>query len=154
MKITYNVTHIDNNNDIGEFLKNNIIPLIEKEEESYVSGRQKKYEDYTKNSREELTNNMTNLKQEIDQKYFITNGSFDYLNDEILKWMLEYEKQALEFLKEIDNLNINVFYDIKRILNNQGIYSINFDGLINSAMEPKKRPNALKHTFNAIQTHT
>ena len=130
MKITYNVTHIDNNNDIGEFLKNNIMPLIEKEEESYISGRQKRYEDFTKNSKEELTNNLANLKQEIDQKYFITNGSFDYLNDEILKWMKEYEKQALEFLKEIDNLNINVFYDIKRVLNNQGIYSINFDGLI------------------------
>ena len=72
MKITYNVTHLDNSNDIGEFLKNNIIPLIEKEEESYISERQKKYEDYTKNSREELTNNMANLKQEIDQKYFIT----------------------------------------------------------------------------------
>ena len=130
MKITYNVTNIDNNNDIGDFLKNNIMPLIEKEEETYVSERQKKYEDFTKNSKEELTNNLTNLKQEIDQKYFITNGSFDYLNNEILKWILEYEKQALEFLKEIDNLNINVFYDIKRILNNQGIYSINFDGLI------------------------
>ena len=130
MKITYNVTNIDNNNDIGDFLKNNMMPLIEKEEETYVSERQKKYEDFTKNSKEELTNNLTNLKQEIDQKYFITNGSFDYLNNEILKWILEYEKQALEFLKEIDNLNINVFYDIKRILNNQGIYSINFDGLI------------------------
>ena len=130
MKITYNVTNIDNNNDIGDFLKNNIMPLIEKEEETYVSERQKKYEDFTKNSKEELTNNLTNLKQEIDQKYFITNGSFDYLNNEILKWILEYEKQALDFLKEIDNLNINVFYDIKRILNNQGIYSINFDGLI------------------------
>ena len=130
MKITYNVTNIDNNNDIGDFLKNNMMPLIEKEEETYVSERQKKYEDFTKNSKEELTNNLTNLKQEIDQKYFITNGSFDYLNNEILKWILEYEKQALDFLKEIDNLNINVFYDIKRILNNQGIYSINFDGLI------------------------
>jgi len=130
MKITYNVSNIDNNNDIDDFLKNNIMPLIEKEEETYVSERQKKYEDFTKNSKEELTNNLTNLKQEIDQKYFITNGSFDYLNNEILKWILEYEKQALEFLKEIDNLNINVFYDIKRILNNQGIYSINFDGLI------------------------
>jgi hypothetical protein len=130
MKITYNVTHIDNNNDIEEFLKNKIMPLIEKEEESYMSGRQKKYEDFKKNSKEELTNNLANLKQEIDQKYFITNSSFDYLNDEILKWMKEYERQALEFLKEIDNLNINVFYDIKRVLNNQGIYSINFDGLI------------------------
>lgn len=151
MKITYNVTHIDNNNDIGEFLKNNIIPLIEKEEESYVSGRQKKYEDYTKNSREELTNNMTNLKQEIDQKYFITNGSFDYLNDEILKWMLEYEKQALEFLKEIDNLNINVFYDIKRILNNQGIYSINFDGLIK--VVAVERISIKEPIKNLIQKH-
>lgn len=151
MKITYNVTHLDNSNDIGEFLKNNIIPLIEKEEESYVSGRQKKYEDYTKNSREELTNNMANLKQEIDQKYFITNGSFDYLNDEILKWMLEYEKQALEFLKEIDNLNINVFYDIKRILNNQGIYSINFDGLIKVvAVERISIKDPIK---NLIQKH-
>ena len=151
MKITYNVTHLDNSNDIGEFLKNNIIPLIEKEEESYVSERQKKYEDYTKNSREELTNNMANLKQEIDQKYFITNGSFDYLNDEILKWMLEYEKQALEFLKEIDNLNINVFYDIKRILNNQGIYSINFDGLIKVvAVERISIKDPIK---NLIQKH-
>ena len=151
MKITYNVTHLDNNNDIGEFLKNNIIPLIEKEEESYISERQKKYEDYTKNSREELTNNMANLKQEIDQKYFITNGSFDYLNDEILKWMLEYEKQALEFLKEIDNLNINVFYDIKRILNNQGIYSINFDGLIKVvAVERISIKDPIK---NLIQKH-
>ena len=151
MKITYNVTHLDNSNDIGEFLKNNIIPLIEKEEESYISERQKKYEDYTKNSREELTNNMANLKQEIDQKYFITNGSFDYLNDEILKWMLEYEKQALEFLKEIDNLNINVFYDIKRILNNQGIYSINFDGLIKVvAVERISIKDPIK---NLIQKH-
>ena len=65
--------------------------------------------------------------------------------------MLEYEKQALEFLKEIDNLNINVFYDIKRILNNQGIYSINFDGLIKVvAVERISIKDPIK---NLIQKH-
>ena len=65
--------------------------------------------------------------------------------------MLEYEKEVLEFLKEIDNLNINVFYDIKRVLNNQGIYSINFDGLIKVvAVERISIKDPIK---NLIQNH-
>ena len=33
-------------------------------------------------------------------------------------------------MTQIDNLNINIFYSLKKILNEQGIYSINFDGLL------------------------
>ena len=44
--------------------------------------------------------------------------------------MTDYEKQIFDFIKKIDNLNINIFYTFKKILNDLGIYSINFDGLI------------------------
>ena len=33
-------------------------------------------------------------------------------------------------MTQIDNLNINIFYTLKKILNDQGIFSINFDGLL------------------------
>ena len=133
MKITFNDNNPLKNNidiDIADYLRNSISTLIKSEEESYIQERKKMYENFLNSSKNEIINNLNAIKQEIDQKYFITNGTFDYLQNEISKWMGNYEKQIFEFIKEIDNLNINIFYAFKKILNEQGIYSINFDGLI------------------------
>ena len=133
MKITFNDNNpLKNNNDIdiADYLRNSISTLIKSEEESYIQERKKMYDNFLNNSKNEIINNLNAIKQEIDQKYFITNGTFDYLQNEISKWMGNYEKQIFEFIKEIDNLNIKIFYIFKKILNEQGIYSINFDGLI------------------------
>lgn len=131
MKITYNENNpLKNNEDIGDYLRNSIITLIKSEEEEYLQERQKIYENFIINSKNELTQNLTNIKQEIDQKYFIRNNTFDYLQNEISKWMAEYETKIFDFIKDIDNLNIKIFYNFKKILNEQGIFSINFDGLI------------------------
>ena len=133
MKITFNDNNPLKNNidiDIADYLRNSISTLIKSEEESYIQERKKMYENFLNSSKNEIINNLNAIKQEIDQKYFITNGTFDYLQNEISKWMGNYEKQIFEFIKEIDNLNIKIFYVFKKILNEQGIYSINFDGLI------------------------
>ena len=109
------------------------------------------YENFINNSKNELINNLNAIKTEIDQKYFITNATFDYLQNEISKWMGNYEKQIFDFIKDIDNLNIKIFYDFKKDLNDQGIYSINFDGLIKVvAVERITIQDPLK---NLIQKH-
>ena len=131
MKITYNENNpLKNNEDIADYLRNSIFTLIQSEEEDYLQERQKIYENFVINSKNELTQNLTNINQEIDQKYFIRNNTFDYLQNEIIKWMAEYETKIFDFIKDIDNLNIKIFYNFKKILNEQGIFSINFDGLI------------------------
>ena len=153
MKITYN----ENNNlknieeDIADYLRNSITSLIKSEKEEYLQERQKLYENFINNSKDEVINNINEIKQEIDQKYFITNSTFDYLQTEISKKMADYEKKMFDFLKNLDNLNINIFYDIKKVLNEQGIYSINFDGLIKIvAVERISIQDPLK---NLIQDH-
>ena len=153
MKITFNENNPLNNNneDIGDYLRNSISSLIKSEEENYLEERTKMYEDFINNSKNELINNLNAIKTEIDQKYFITNATFDYLQNEITKWMGNYEKQIFDFIKDIDNLNIKIFYDFKKDLNDQGIYSINFDGLIKVvAVERITIQDPLK---NLIQKH-
>ena len=153
MKITFNENNPLNNNneDIGDYLRNSISSLIKSEEENYLEERTKMYEDFINNSKNELINNLNTIKTEIDQKYFITNATFDYLQNEITKWMGNYEKQIFDFIKDIDNLNIKIFYDFKKDLNDQGIYSINFDGLIKVvAVERITIQDPLK---NLIQKH-
>ena len=131
MKITFNENNpLNNNEDIADYLRNSISSLIKSEEENYLVERKKMYEEFLSNSKNELISNLNDIKTEIDQKYFITNNTFDYLQNEISKWMGNYEKQIFDFIKDIDNLNIKIFYDLKKILNEQGIFSINFDGLI------------------------
>jgi hypothetical protein len=131
MKITFNENNpLNNNEDIADYLRNSISSLVKSEEENYLVERKKIYEEFLSDSKNELISNLNDIKAEIDQKYFITNNIFDYLQNEISKWMGNYEKQIIYFLKDIDNLNINIFYDLKKILNEQGIFSINFDGLI------------------------
>ena len=131
MKITFNENNpLNNNEDIADYLRNSISSLVKSEEENYLVERKKIYEEFLSDSKNELISNLNDIKAEIDQKYFITNNTFDYLQNEISKWMGNYEKQIIYFLKDIDNLNINIFYDLKKILNEQGIFSINFDGLI------------------------
>ena len=131
MKITFNENNpLNNNEDIADYLRNSISSLIKSEEENYLVERKKMYEEFLSNSKNELISNLNDIKTEIDQKYFITNNTFDYLQNEISKWIGNYEKQIFDFIKDIDNLNIKIFYDLKKILNEQGIFSINFDGLI------------------------
>jgi hypothetical protein len=132
MKITYNDNNPLKNNeqDIADYLRNSITSLILSEEEDYIQERKKIYENFINNSKDEVINNINAIKEEIDQKYFITNSTFDYLQNEILKYMGDYEKNIFDFIKDIDNLNINIFNNFKKILNEQGIYSLNFDELI------------------------
>ena len=131
MKLTFD----DNNSskkdeDVGDYLKKSILSLIKSEEEQYLLERNNLYENFINDSKNGLIQKLDNIKREIDEKYFIRNSTFDYLKDEITKWMTDYEKQIFDFIKKIDNLNINIFYTFKKILNDLGIYSINFDGLI------------------------
>ena len=74
--------------------------------------------------------NLSNIKQEIDSKYFITNNTFEYLHSEINNYLSNFQSEILSYITQLDNLNINIFYNLKKILNEQGIYSLNFDGLI------------------------
>ena len=153
MKITYNDNNPLKNNeqDIADYLRNSITSLILSEEEDYIQERKKIYENFINNSKDEVINNINAIKEEIDQKYFITNSTFDYLQNEILKYMGDYEKNIFDFIKDIDNLNIKIFYDFKKVLNEQGIYSINFDGLIKVvAVERISIQDPLK---NLIQSH-
>ena len=153
MKITYNDNNPLKNNeqDIADYLRNSITSLILSEEEDYIQERKKIYENFINNSKDEVINNINAIKAEIDQKYFITNSTFDYLQNEILKYMGDYEKNIFDFIKDIDNLNIKIFYDFKKVLNEQGIYSINFDGLIKVvAVERISIQDPLK---NLIQSH-
>ena len=73
---------------------------------------------------------MESIKQDIDSRYFITNGVLDHFQTEIINYLSNYQTQILSYMTEIDNLNINIFYSLKKLLNKQGIFSINFDGLI------------------------
>ena len=131
MKLIFNENNpLNNNDDIADYLRNSISALIKSEEENYLIERKKMYEEFLNNSKNELVDNLNAIKTEIDQKYFITNNTFDYLQNEITAWMGNYEKQIFDFIKNIDNLNIRIFYDFKKVLNEQGIFSINFDGLI------------------------
>ena len=151
MKITFNDKNPLKNNNINDYFKNSITSLIKSEEEVYLQDRKKLYEEFINNSKNEIINNLTAIKQEIDEKYIITNSTFNNLQEEISKWMAEYEKQVFDFFKEIDNLNIKIFYDFKKILNEQGIFSLNFDGLIKVvAIERISIKDPIK---NIIQKH-
>ena len=152
MKITFDENNpLKNNEDIADYLRNSIFSLVSSDEENYLAERKKLYENFINNSKNEIINNLNAIKQEIDQKYFITNNTFDYLQTEITKWMTNYEKQIFDFIKDIDNLNIKIFYDFKKILNEQGIFSINFDGLIKVvAVERITIKDPIK---DLIQTH-
>ena len=152
MKLTYNENNpLKDNEDVGDYLRNSIFSLIQSLQEEYLETREKKYIDFMNDSKNELINNISDIKQEIDQKYFITNSSFDYMQEEISKRVNNYEKEIFDFLKEIDNLNINIFYDFKKILNEQGIFSINFDGLIK--VVAVKRISIQDPIKNLMQNH-
>ena len=152
MKITFDENNpLKNNEDIADYLRNSIFSLIASDEEAYLAERQKMYDNFINNSKNEIINNLNAIKQEIDQKYLITNNTFDYLQSEITKWMANYEKQIFDFMKGLDNLNIKIFYDFKKNLNEQGIFSINFDGLIKVvAVERISIKDPIK---DLIQTH-
>ena len=132
MKITFSKSEplILNEDDIIDYLKNNIKVLIKNSEEKYLQERDKLFQDVITLPKNTLLEKISSIKQEIDSKYFITNGTFDYLQTEIMKYLSEYQSQIISYMTQIDNLNINIFYSLKKILNEQGIYSINFDGLL------------------------
>ena len=131
MKITFSKADpliLDEN--ISEYLKHNTKTLIKHEEENYITERDKLFQKVITIPKNTLIENMSNIKQQIDSKYFITNGTFTYLQEEITKYLAQYQSQILSYMTQIDNLNINIFYTLKKILNDQGIFSINFDGLL------------------------
>ena len=131
MKITFSKSEpLILNEDIIDYLKNNIKVLIKNNEEKYLQERDKLFQEVITLPKNTLLEKITSIKQEIDSKYFITNGTFEYLQNEILKYLSEYQSQLITYMTQIDNLNINIFYSLKKILNEQGIYSINFDGLL------------------------
>ena len=131
LKITINKTDLlKSNEDIINFLKNNIKPAIETEEENYNKERDNLFQDIISIPKNTLLENLTNIKQEIDSKYFITNNTFEYLHSEINKYLSNFQSEILSYITQLDNLNINILYNLKKILNEQGLYSLNFDGLI------------------------
>ena len=131
LKISLNKTDpLKSNEDIVNFLKNNLQSSIKTEEENYIKERDNLFQDIISIPKNTLLQNLSNIKQEIDSKYFITNKTFEYLHSETIKYLSNFQSQILSYITQLDNLNINIFYAIKKILNEQGIYSINFDGLI------------------------
>ena len=131
LKITFNKTDpLKSNDDIINFFKNNIKSSIETEVENYNKERESIFQDIISIPKNTLLENLSNLKQEIDSKYFITNNTFEYLHSEINNYLSNFQSEILSYITQLDNLNINIFYNLKKILNEQGIYSLNFDGLI------------------------
>ena len=131
LKITFNKTDpLKSNDDIINFFKNNIKSSIETEVENYNKERESIFQDIISIPKNTLLENLLNIKQEIDSKYFITNNTFEYLHSEINNYLSNFQSEILSYITQLDNLNINIFYNLKKILNEQGIYSLNFDGLI------------------------
>ena len=131
LKITFNKTDpLKSNDDIINFFKNNIKSSIETEVENYNKERESIFQDIISIPKNTLLENLSNIKQEIDSKYFITNNTFEYLHSEINNYLSNFQSEILSYITQLDNLNINIFYNLKKILNEQGIYSLNFDGLI------------------------
>ena len=131
LKITY--TKNDNlilNENILDNFKNNINALIKDAEEDYFQKRNQLFQDIIAIPKDTLLNNIANIKQEIHAKYIITNSTLNYVQTQMMNYLSNYKSQILLFNKEIDNQNINIFYSLKKILNEKGIYSLNFDGLI------------------------
>ena len=131
LKITFNKTDpLKSNDEIINFFKNNIKSSIETEVENYNKERESIFQDIISIPKNTLLENLSNIKQEIDSKYFITNNTFEYLHSEINNYLSNFQSEILSYITQLDNLNINIFYNLKKILNEQGIYSLNFDGLI------------------------
>ena len=131
LKITYSKNEdLILNENIPDNLKNNIKTLLNTEQENYLQKRNQLFQDVLSIPKEALLNNIKNIKQEIDSKYFITNSTLNYFQTEITKYLSDYQSQIISYMREIDDLNINIFYSLKKILNEKGIYSLNFDGLI------------------------
>ena len=131
LKITFNkIDPLKSNDDIINFFKNNIKSSIETEVENYNKERESIFQDIISIPKNTLLENLSNIKQEIDSKYFITNNTFEYLHSEINNYLSNFQSEILSYITQLDNLNINIFYNLKKILNEQGIYSLNFDGLI------------------------
>ena len=131
MKITHTEdAQIIKNEEMAENFKNNIISLIKTEEEEYFKERKQLFDEVESLPKDNLLQNISRIKQEIDSKYFITNNTFNHLQTEISKYLSQYQSEVLSYMTQLDNLNINFFYRLKKILNEQGIYSRNFDGLI------------------------
>ena len=131
MKITHTEdAQIIKNEEMAENFKNNIVSLIKTEEEEYFKERKQLFDEVESLPKDNLLQNISRIKQEIDSKYFITNNTFNHLQTEISKYLSQYQSEVLSYMTQLDNLNINFFYRLKKILNEQGIYSQNFDGLI------------------------
>ena len=131
MKITFTKADpLMPNEDIIINLKNNISTLIKNAEDDYIQKRDQLFQNVQTIPKDILANNMANIKQDIDSRYFITNGVLDNFQTEIINYLSNYQSQILSYMTEIDNLNINIFYTLKKLLNKQGIFSMNFDGLI------------------------
>ena len=131
MKITHTEdAQIIKNEEMAENFKNNIVSLIKTEEQEYFKERKQLFDEVESLPKDNLLQNISRIKQEIDSKYFITNNTFNHLQTEISKYLSQYQSEVLSYMTQLDNLNINFFYRLKKILNEQGIYSRNFDGLI------------------------
>ena len=131
LKISLNKTDpLKSNEDIVNFLKNYIKSSLKTEEENYIKERDNLFQEIISLPKNTLFESLTNIKQEIDSKYLISNSTFEYLQTEIMKYLSDYQSQIFSYITQLDNLNINIFYSLKKVLNEQGIYSLNFDGLI------------------------
>ena len=152
MKLTYDEKIIcSKGKDIGNYLKNGIKKLVECEIEDFKTEKEKQLNSFLTTTKQEILNKISSLKTEINNKYLITDSCFNYLYNEISTLTHNYESEIFSFIKEADNLNINIFYQLKKILNEQGVFSINFDSLIKIiAIDRIKIQDPIK---NIIQIH-
>ena len=131
MKLTFDEKIIcSKNKDIINYLKKGINKLVECEIEDYKTEKQKQLNTFLSTTKQEILTKINSLKTEINNKYLITDSCFNYLYTEISNLTTNYESQIYTFIKEINNLNISIFLQLKKIINEQGIFSLNFDTLI------------------------
>ena len=88
MKITFskNENLISNENMI-DILKASIKNKIKQAEDGYKLKRNQLFQNVLNLPKESLLNNITNLKQEIDSKYFITNNYLDYFQTKMINYL-------------------------------------------------------------------
>jgi len=68
-----------------------IVSLIKTEEEEYFKERKQLFDEVESLPKDNLLQNISRIKQEIDSKYFITNNTFNYLQTEISKYLWRYD---------------------------------------------------------------
>ncbi len=130
MKLKLNDSLTISSVDMGEYLEKALYKLIQSEIEDFKDDREKTFQSFKSELIENLHHTLLEIKSTIDKTFFITNSTFKWLYEKFQQIMQNFEHKICSYLKELDNNNITIFYSMKKILNENGIYSLNFDGFI------------------------